>query len=127
MPRMSSPAPSVLLACTAALGSLLTAGCAVGPDFKKPAAPEINGYTASPITTTVGTAGVAGGEAQRFIPGGDISADWWTLFHSEPLNALIEHSLQKNPDLKAAQAALSVAHEGVLAQRGVFYPSISAD
>ena len=128
MPRMSRlPSQSAPLACVATLGGLFAAGCAVGPNFKKPAAPDVNGYTASPLATTVSTAGVSGGEAQRFVPGGDISADWWTLFHSEPLNELIEHSLTKNPDLKAAQAALSVAREGVLAQRGVYYPNISAD
>ena len=122
---MSLPCPA-LFAPIAAVGALLAAGCAVGPDFKKPAAPEVSGYTASPLTTTTSTAGIAGGETQRFVQGGDISADWWTLFHSAPLNELIEHSLTKNPDLKAAQAALSVAREDVLAQRGAYYPSVSA-
>ena len=69
---------------------------------------------------------VAGGEAQRFAKGSDISADWWTLFHSQPLNELIDHSLANNHDLKAAQAALSVARENVLAQRGAYYPSVTA-
>src|SRR5208283_1927547 len=68
----------------------------------------------------------AGGQAQRFAKGADISADWWSLFHSEPLNDLIEQSLANNPDLKAAQAALSVARENVLAQRGAYYPSVAA-
>ena len=109
------------------LGCSVVTGCAVGPNFKRPAAPEVTGYSAQPVSTTASTAGVAGGEAQRFGPGGEISADWWTLFHSAPLNELIEQSLTKNPDLKAAQAALSVAREGVLAQRGAYFPSISAD
>ncbi len=124
--RMSLTPRTVLFTCVAALGSLFATGCAVGPDFKKPAAPQIDGYTASPLAATVSAAGVAGGEAQRFVPGADISADWWTLFHSAPLNELIEHSLTKNPDLEAAQAALSVAREGVLAQRGAYYPSVAA-
>src|SRR5208337_3581558 len=38
---------------------------------------------------------------------------------------LIERSLKANPDLKAAQAALLVARENVLAQRGFYYPSVS--
>ena len=104
---------------------MFAAGCAVGPDFKKPAAPEVKGYTATPLAATASTTGVSGGETQRFVEGGDIAADWWTLFHSAPLNELIEHSLTNNPDLKAAQAALTAAHEGVLAQRGVYYPSVS--
>jgi len=47
------------------------------------------------------------------------------LFHSKPLNALIERSLTNNPDLKAAQAALAMARENLLAQRGVYYPSVA--
>jgi len=104
--------------------TLLTS-CAVGPNFKKPVAPEVKGYTPSPLSTTSGTMNVAGGEPQRFLSGGDIPGEWWTLFHSRPLNALIERSLKNNPDLKAAQAALSVAKENMLAQKGVYFPSIA--
>jgi NodT family efflux transporter outer membrane factor (OMF) lipoprotein len=49
------------------------------------------------------------------------------LFHSAPLNELIEGSLAGNHDLKAAQAALSVARENMLAQRGAYYPSVSGN
>jgi NodT family efflux transporter outer membrane factor (OMF) lipoprotein len=105
---------------------LLIAGCAVGPTFKRPAAPAASDYTGHPLSTTVGTANVPGGEAQSFAQGSDIAGDWWTLFHSRPLNDLIDHSLANSPDLKAAQAALSVARENVLAQRGVYYPSVAA-
>ncbi len=111
----------------AILASSLLAGCAVGPDFKRPAAPEVGEYTAHPVTTTVATENVAGGEAQRFATGSDIPGDWWTLFHSKALNELIEQSLANNHDLKAAQAALSVARENVLAQRGTYYPSVAAN
>ena len=114
------------LASVTAVG-LLLAGCAVGPDFKKPTAPEVSGYTARPLEPTVDTPGVLAGDSQRFLPSADISSDWWTLFHSAPLNDLIEHSLKNNPDLQAAQAALLAAREGVLAQRGAYYPSVSAD
>jgi NodT family efflux transporter outer membrane factor (OMF) lipoprotein len=110
----------------ATLISLAGAGCAVGPDFKRPAAPDTADYTSHPLSTTVAADNVAAGEAQRFAKGSDISADWWTLFHSAPLNELIELSLANNHDLKAAQAALSVARENVLAQRGAYYPSVAA-
>ena len=103
------------------------AGCAVGPDFKPPAAPNAAGYSAEPLTTTAATRDVVGGDAQRFVAGADLSADWWTLFHSPVLNELIERALANNHDLKAAQAALSEARENVLAQRGAYYPSLGAD
>jgi NodT family efflux transporter outer membrane factor (OMF) lipoprotein len=111
------------LIATSAL--LLTAGCTVGPNFKRPAPPDVGGYTPTPISTTSSTTDVAGGEAQRFVEGKDILGAWWTLFHSKPLNDLIERSLKANPDLKAAQAALLVARENVLAQRGFYYPSVT--
>jgi NodT family efflux transporter outer membrane factor (OMF) lipoprotein len=109
----------------AILAGLFIAGCAVGPDFKRPAAPTAVDYTGHPLSTTAGSTNIVGGEAQRFTNGGDIAGDWWTLFHSQPLNELIELSLTNNPDLKAAQAALTVARENVLAQRGVYFPSVS--
>jgi NodT family efflux transporter outer membrane factor (OMF) lipoprotein len=118
--------PSCSALFLAALAGLLMAGCAAGPDFKRPAAPAVGDYTANPLATTVTSTNVAGGEAQHFAKGGDIAGDWWTLFHSQPLNELIELSLTNNPDLKAAQAALSVALENILAQRGVYYPSVAA-
>lgn len=103
------------------------AGCAVGPNFKPPATPNVKEYNAAPLTTTAATPNVAGGDAQRFISGADLSADWWTLFHSKALNELIERALANNHDLKAAQAALLEARENVLAQRGAYYPSLGAD
>ncbi|MGA2721217.1 MAG: efflux transporter outer membrane subunit [Bryobacteraceae bacterium] len=113
-----------LIAVTAAL--LLNVGCVVGPNFKKPASPQVPGYTPAPPTATSGTPNVSGGETQSFFEGRDIPGDWWTVFHSKPLDDLIERSLKANPDLKSAQEALLVARENTLAQRGYYYPSVSA-
>ena len=110
---------------TAAL-TVLLAGCAVGPNFKKPPAPEVKDYTPTPLSTTSGTTNVTGGEPQRFVSGSDIPGEWWTLFHSKPLNDLIELSLSNNPTIKAAQAALTAAKENVLVQKGSYYPNIGA-
>jgi len=110
----------------AAAAALVLAGCAAGPDFKRPAPPEVPGVTAQPLPATVATVGVPGGAAQRFVAGADISGEWWTLFHSKPLDALIDQALANSPDLKAAQAALRAAHEAVLAQRGAYFPSVTA-
>lgn len=108
------------------LASLLTTSCVVGPNFKPPAAPAVSGYTATPPAATASTPGVPGGKGQRFISGGDISADWWTVFHSKPLNALIDQALANNADLKTARAGLLVAQENVRAQRGSYAPKVSA-
>ena len=122
----SLPVPSRALRAALAAAPLALAGCAAGPNFKPPAPPAVSAYTAHPVTTTAATPGVAGGDAQTFQKGGDIQGDWWTLFHSQPLDALITRALKNNHDLKAAQAALRAAHEDVLAQRGSFFPAVSA-
>ena len=105
---------------------ILLAGCAVGPNFKKPAAPPVSGYTSTPFSTTTSVTNIGSGEAQRFVEGLDIPGEWWKLFHSKPLNDLIERSLTNNPSLRAAQAALAVARENLLAQKGTFWPSAAA-
>jgi NodT family efflux transporter outer membrane factor (OMF) lipoprotein len=119
---------AVRRSCAAAASLVLFAGgCAVGPDFKTPTPPDAVGYTKEPLAAQTGSAPIGGGEAQRFVAGMDIPAQWWALFHSEALNALIEDSLKNNADLKSAQAALKVAQENYYAQQGVYYPSISAN
>jgi NodT family efflux transporter outer membrane factor (OMF) lipoprotein len=104
----------------------ITAGCAVGPDFKRPAAPTVNEYTSEGLPSQTVSVATSAGEAQRFANGQEIPAQWWSLFHSEPLNQLIESALRANPDLQAAEAALRVARENVLAQRGAYFPSVDA-
>src|SRR5271154_6765520 len=68
----------------------LATSCAVGPDFKTPPSPAVSGYTPGPRPAETTSAAVPGGEAQRFGLGADISAQWWTLFHSPALNTLVE-------------------------------------
>lgn len=109
----------------ALLAPLLTSACVVGPNFKSPAAPAVSSYTARTPQTTEGTPGVPGGQSQHFVSNSDIPADWWTLFRSRRLNALIQQALANNTDLKAAEAALRVAHETTRAQRGAYSPHVS--
>ena len=105
---------------------VLVSGCAVGPNFRRPAPPSATGYTPDPLPAETASATGPTGEAQRFAAGRDIPGQWWTLFHSKPLNALIEQSLTANPTLTAAQAALRHARENVYAQQGAYYPQIGA-
>jgi NodT family efflux transporter outer membrane factor (OMF) lipoprotein len=67
------------------------------------------------------------GAAQRFVQDVDIPGQWWTLFHSQPLNDLIEQSIKANPNLTAAQAALRQARENAAAQRGSYFPQVSGE
>jgi len=106
--------------------ALLLAGCEVGPDFLRPDPPEARGYTPGRLTQTASAATEAGA-AQRFSEDLDIPGQWWALFHSAPLNALVERALAANPDLQAAQAALRVALENVRAGEGAFFPSVQGN
>jgi NodT family efflux transporter outer membrane factor (OMF) lipoprotein len=106
---------------------LLLSACAVGPDFKVPAAPAAAGYT--PEATPAATAAIAvhGGAPQRFALGRDIPGEWWTVFHSKELDDLITEALQANPSLQAAQAALWQAKENLYAQKGKLLPTVDAN
>jgi len=123
MKALQESRPALLIV---AASLLILNACAVGPQFKKPTAPAGAGYTVAPMSTTTSAPNVAGGEAQQFFDGRDLPGEWWAVFHSQALNDLIERSLKANPDIKAAQAALVVARETTLAQRGAYYPSVSA-
>lgn len=122
---MSHGRPQLPQTGLATVALSLLAGCAVGPDFTRPAPPKARDYGNTALTTTA-VSDVPGGEAQRLVPGADIPGEWWTLFHSAALNELIDRALKANPDVQAAQAALRAAREQVLAQRGAFWPSVDA-
>ncbi|HEX5392377.1 MAG TPA: efflux transporter outer membrane subunit [Rhodocyclaceae bacterium] len=102
--------------------STLIAGCAVGPDFHRPEAPDAQGYTVAPLRPQT-AADAPGGAAQRFVSGQDVSARWWQAFQSPPLDALIDRALKASPNIDAARATLAQAQELVYAQRGFFFPN----
>jgi NodT family efflux transporter outer membrane factor (OMF) lipoprotein len=112
------------LAITGAAAFL--AACAVGPDYRAPDAPSASAYTETPQPAQTESAPVRGGEAQRFEPGAEISAEWWKLFGSPALDKLMQTALAGHPTLDAAQAALRQAQENVNAQYSVLYPSVDA-
>ncbi|MDR0251249.1 MAG: efflux transporter outer membrane subunit [Burkholderiales bacterium] len=102
-------------------------GCAVGPDFQRPEAPHATGYTPTPLPeTTASVPGIAG-SAQTFDTTRDIPAQWWSLFKSPQLDALIRKAFEANPDIEAAQAALREVQANVRAQRGFFFPTIQGN
>lgn len=124
-----------------AAAAVLLASCAVGPDFKRPDAPKVPGYlpqsmppqTAQEASQTAAQPGArtpperAGSEVQRYVAGMDIPGQWWTLFHSQALDELVQQALKSNPTLQGAQAALREANENAAAQRGTYLPSVQAN
>jgi len=112
-----------LRAFALSLGAVLTA-CAVGPNYHRPAAPKATDYGSAPSQGTTAAAAGSGGAAQHFVGGLDIPGQWWTLFQSPKLSALIERSLKANPNLTAAQAALRQADLLYKAQRTTLLPLV---
>ena len=120
---MSAVRSSVVVSL-AAVGAAMTCGCAVGPRWHAPRAPTDAGYAPAALPETSASAPVHGGEAQRLIAGRDIPFEWWELFQSPALNALIEKAFKANPTIASARASLRQAQELVHAQQGFFYPSV---
>jgi outer membrane protein TolC len=90
----------------AGLMVMTVAGCAVGPDFRRPEAPVTDVYTEMPLPEKTASTTAAGGEEQQFLAGQDIPGQWWSLFHSEGLDRIIREALTGSPTVAAAQAAL---------------------
>jgi NodT family efflux transporter outer membrane factor (OMF) lipoprotein len=115
--------PRSAILAAAACASL--AGCMVGPNFRSPDAPTTGRYTESPMPESTVSSPSKGGELQRFVPGGDIPAQWWTLFQSEALDSLVRDSLANSPTLAAALATLRQARENYIAERGaLLFPQV---
>lgn len=103
--------------------ALAVSGCAVGPDFKTPAAPAALGYSAQPVPRETASAPVAGGEAQHFADA-NVPADWWHLFQSPALDALVDEALRASPSIVQAEARLRQAQAETDAQFGYALPSV---
>lgn len=109
-------------ACTLGLSTL--AACTMGPDFRSPDPPGTRAYLADDQPTNLVASNIPGGEAQRIVQSLDIPGQWWAVFHSRPLNDMIERSLAANPDIHAAQAALRAAQANARAQRATLFPTV---
>ena len=103
-------------AALAGAGAIMLAGCAVGPDHQSPAPPQGAAYAPAALPAD-----------QHVAPGRDIPGEWWGLFGSARLDALMAEGLRANPDLAAAQASLRQARELALAAEGARLPQLSAN
>jgi len=115
----------------AAVGRLATvsllSACAVGPDFKQPAAPPTDQYTAGEEPRATAAAPGEAGAVQHFVSGGLMPDRWWESFHNDALNALVEEALAHSPTVLQARARLKEAQEDLTAQsRGTLSPAFDA-
>ncbi|MHB1236835.1 MAG: efflux transporter outer membrane subunit [Gallionella sp.] len=114
-------------ALTALILAVLLAGCAAGPDFKRPAAPDVPGYTAASLPVQTVSAPTPLGDAQHFSAGASLDTQWWHGLGSSKLDALIEQAFLASPTLASAKATLRQAQEIYAAQAGsTLYPQVDA-
>jgi NodT family efflux transporter outer membrane factor (OMF) lipoprotein len=121
--EMTLPAPVILRrndfrrrSLNRLLGAALVlgAGCAVGPDYQRPAAAapaafkEAEGWESA----------VPDDAAQR--------GPWWEVFHDPVLNGLEEQVASSNETLKQAAANYEGARQLVRADRASYFPTLSA-
>lgn len=98
--------------------------CSLAPTAVPPATPSPDHYgmTSQPAKTVE-----AAGLAQQFDVGAAPVPQWWKLYRSDALNALVEEGLRNNPTLAATQKTLSAAQEELRAQVGAStLPSLDA-
>lgn len=97
------------------------AGCLVGPSFERSPPPNVTRYTAGAGSATTVE---AAGQAQHFTEGKRVEADWWRLFGSKEVDALVADTIAGNPSLDAARASLRRSQANLRAGYGVFFPQI---
>jgi NodT family efflux transporter outer membrane factor (OMF) lipoprotein len=109
-----------------ALVSLI--GCAVGPDFTKPDVVAPDRYTEALLPAQTVAAAAKTGEAQKFVFTEDLQGQWWKLFGSPELDAMIKQGIEQSPSLIAAQAALRKSEEDLRAVKGsILFPAVNAN
>jgi multidrug efflux system outer membrane protein len=92
--------------------AMMLGGCAVGPDYTRPA---IDLPSAYPETTQADKSNAEEGA---------VSAQWWTLYNDATLNELVSAALKNNVDLRKAIAQIDEA-EAVLSDVGAsLFPEI---
>jgi NodT family efflux transporter outer membrane factor (OMF) lipoprotein len=89
--------------CSLAAGAI--SACSSDP-LRPPEVPVAEQYTSTAVVE------------DRLAPGKDIPAQWWTLFRSPALDALVRRALDHSPTLARAQARLRQAEEDLSARSG---------
>src|SRR5216110_3813556 len=93
------------------VAAALLGGCAIGPDYKRPAVAE-------PPTFR----GQATPEAVSFA-----DAPWWEAFQDPILKTLIQEALRNNYDAAIAAARVQEARANVGVARSDYFPSLNSN
>ena len=94
------------------ISTLLLAGCAVGPNYKRPQVAVPRQWT---VTAARGTAATP-----------IEKDDWWSSFQDPELNSLVERSANQNLDLKLALERVQEARAARGIAKSGFFPLVDA-
>lgn len=111
---LGAPVP---LAC-----ALLLAGCAVGPDYKRPDAPVPTAFKEAPADAEAWTGEWKTAEPQD----AHARPQWWQVFGDSQLDALMSQVQISNQNIKAAEAQYRQALASLQAARAGFFPTVDA-
>ncbi len=119
MTRMTRASLSMLLSV------LVWSGCAVGPNYKRPAIDVPVTYRGASSEAPPATSGPTGGTVQPTTASlGD--EKWWDVFQDEELRNLIRTALKNNYDLRIAATRVLEAQAQLGITRADQYPSLAA-
>ena len=105
----------IRLTLSVVIMTVVLAGCAIGPDYRRPNIDLPASYLPTPEEDAADT-----GQ-------GAVMPQWWTLYGDTALNNLVNLTLKNNADLHQAIAQIDVA-EAVLAETGAhLLPEIDLD
>src|SRR6266404_6033966 len=107
-----TPRKEIFVVC---LLVMLCAGCAVGPNYKRPVVPAPPEYRGVPPDQTGKSVAASFGEQK-----------WWDAFQDEVLSDLIRTALKQNYDVRIAAARILQARAQVGISRADQLPSVSA-
>src|SRR5262249_53256153 len=90
---------------------LLLTGCAVGPNYKRPAVTVPEAIRGATVADPAEAASLA-------------DRPWWEIFDDEALKALIDEALHNNYDLRKAAGRVEEFRARAGIARSEFYPQI---
>ena len=104
------------LALAALSAIFMTAGCMVGPQYRKPAVPLTPAFK-EPLPE---------GWKQAEPSDGRIQGKWWEMYNDPQLNALVEQVAISNQNVLAYVAQYSEAKAAVRVARSALFPTVTA-
>jgi len=102
----------------------ILAGCAVGPDYRRPVTDvgEVYRQTTVPVDDASNAGWV------QATPGmAELRGDWWTLYADPTLNELMAELQEENLDVRLAEARFRQAQAALQSARSGFFPTVGTN